>query len=416
MRNIDLDKLSIFYDEKNNRYGTKITIESGQPRKSIYGKTKQEVIESVKKLIYQSGNHDYMVSKGISFIDLLRYNFSRRDNAGLIGDAQYSRAERVFKRLEKSKIANINVKDLKEQDYQALLEELSKEYAQSSFDKFHSEISQALEFAYRKKIIDEFPLDKKIKPKCKKTTKSILALTIEEQKILTNYLENITVKEYAYKNASLIQLYMDLRIGETMALSLEDIDLENKQIYIHKTVSVDRNEKPIIKENAKTDAGNRTLPIPDNLLPYIKEQMKLALNHKDHLLFVNRNNAIVTESSANSQLKLRLVKLGIYKEGMSTHSLRHSYATRCIEAGIDPVVLSKLMGHADVSITLRKYVTVFNEFKAKSTKKTDQYYNDLGFFKNKIPKNNDNEPQITKNNKSNIIQFPKKYVVNDYER
>ena len=213
-------------------------------------------------------------------------------------------------------------------------------------------------------------------------------------------------------------MYMGLRIGEATALNIDDIDLKNKLLYIHKTITTDRNEKPVLEQKTKTDAGTRTLPIPENILPYIKEQIEIAKTNKDNLLFINRNNGFVRESSVNSQLKNILVKLQIYKEGMSTHALRHTYATRCIEAEIEPIVLSKLMGHADVTITLKKYVTIFNKFKERSLKKTDEYYKSLDLLQNNTNKKyNENEEKITENNEkeySNIIHFPKKYVANDY--
>lgn len=420
MKKIDWDNLSIAYDKLNDRYVTKVTIVKGEPRKNIYGDSPEEVIKTVKSLVYQSGNQEYMIKKGIPLIELLRYNLSRRDKAGLIGDAQYARTQNVLKKIEEFDIANKNVKELKESDYQKFFEQLAKKYSQSSFDKFYSEVSQSLEFAYRKKIIEEIPLDKKFKPKCKKTTKEIQALTIEQQRILTKYLENATLQECSYKNAMLIQMYMGLRIGEVNALRIKEIDLKNKTILVHRTVTKDRNEKSIIEERTKTDAGFRTVPIPDNILPYIKEQMEIALNNKDKLLFLNRNKSFVTESSVNSQLKNRLVKLKIYEEGMATHALRHTYATRAIEAGIEPIVLSKLMGHSDIAVTLRKYVTIFNEFKSKSTEKTDKYYNDLDLFNKKVSlEENEKEQKIAKNNRnhSNIIQFPRRFVANDnFER
>lgn len=213
---------------------------------------------------------------------------------------------------------------------------------------------------------------------------------------------------------------MGLRIGEVNALSIEDIDLKEKQIYIHKTVSEDRKGKPIIKEHAKTEAGTRILPIPDNILPYIMEQIEIAKNHKDNLLFLNERKNIVRESSANSQLKTRLINLGIYQKDMATHALRHTYATRNIEASIELIVLSKLMGHSDTSVTLKNYVTIFDEVKAKSTKKVSKYYNDINLFKDKVT-NNEEDQKILKNNQklhSNIIYFlTEKIVANDwYER
>ena len=110
---------------------------------------------------------------------------------------------------------------------------------------------------------------------------------IAKSDIAYKNVKDLTEEDYPYKNASLLQMYMGLRIGEANALSLEDIDLDKKQIYIHKTVILDRNEQPIINENTKTEAGTRILPIPDNILPYLKEQMEIAKTHKNHLLFVN---------------------------------------------------------------------------------------------------------------------------------
>lgn len=409
------DNISIFYDKANNRYGAKVAIEEGEPRKNVYGDTREEVEEKVKELIYKSGNIEYMQKKGIPLINLLEYYFSKRDEAGLVGGAQYSRTQEVFKQIRKYAIAYKNVKELKENDYQKFFNELAKKYAKSSLDKVYSEINQSLDFAKRKGIIGEFPLDKRLKPKCKKQTKKIKALRIDQQKELTKCLENTTVSEYAFRNAALIQMYMGLRIGEVNALRIEEIDLKNKTIYIHRTVTKDRNNKIIIEEKPKTEAGVRTLTIPDNILPYVKEQMAIALNHKDNLLFLNRNNKFVSETNANSQLKTRLVNWGLYEKDIATHALRHTYATRCIEAGIDAVVLSKLLGHSDVSVTLRTYVDVFKEFQAKNTQKTDEYYDELNLFSKKV-KVKDKEQKITKNKevRSNIIQFPKKYVANDY--
>ena len=60
--------------------------------------------------------------------------------------------------------------------------------------------------------------------------------------------------------------------------------------------------------------------------------------------------------------------------GISTHSLRHTFGTRCIEAGMNPVVVQKLMGHTDVSVTLNTYTSVFDRFKAQEIEKVNEYY------------------------------------------
>ena len=129
-----------------------------------------------------------------------------------------------------------------------------------------------------------------------------------------------------------------------------------------------------------------------------------------------KSDGIIRESASNSQLKTRLVNLGIYKKNMSTHSLRHTYATRYMEAsaksGVEKMaaltILSKLMGHTDISVTIRRYITVFDEIKEDFTREISKYYDKLDFFKEKTT-NNEEEQKISKNNEkkhSNIIYFP----------
>ena len=61
-------------------------------------------------------------------------------------------------------------------------------------------------------------------------------------------------------------------------------------------------------------------------------------------------------------------------EDITTHTLRHTYGTRCIESGMQPVVVQKLMGHTDIQITLNTYTSVFDEFKQKEIDKVNQYF------------------------------------------
>ena len=67
-------------------------------------------------------------------------------------------------------------------------------------------------------------------------------------------------------------------------------------------------------------------------------------------------------------------------EGISTHSLRHTFGTRCIESGMAPVVVQRLMGHTDVSITLNTYTTIFNKYKEQELEKVNEYYLNNGII------------------------------------
>ena len=66
------------------------------------------------------------------------------------------------------------------------------------------------------------------------------------------------------------------------------------------------------------------------------------------------------------------------KGRVSLHSLRHTFATRCIEAGMQPKVLQHILGHSDIKITLNTYCDAFESFQNENVAKTDEYFADMG--------------------------------------
>ena len=91
---------------------------------------------------------------------------------------------------------------------------------------------------------------------------------------------------------------------------------------------------------------------------------------------------------------------------MASHSLRHTYATRCIEAGVTPVILQRLMGHTDVSITLNTYTSVFNKYKEAELEKVNNYYrnNDIVNVNNLLTENNNFIESISKESEEQVIE------------
>ena len=409
------DDVSIYYDEPRKRYIAKITVEKGKPRKTVYGKTEEETLFNARKLLYGTRDEKFIVSKGMPLVELLKYNLERRDSAGKVGDAQYVRTTYIIKYVEKSEIGNKNIRDITEKDFQDFFNKISKKYADSSIGKYYTEINQALKYAKKKKIIEENVLEDILRPKSSKDEKEVIPLTTEEQKTLTEYLKSVHLSDYKHRNALLIQLYMGLRIGEALALQKNDIDLQKRTIHIQRTLTQNRKKEIIIGKVPKTSAGNRVLPIPDIIFDFVKEQLELSKGNRDDLLFVN-DDKLVRHTCINDQLKRRLVKLGIYNEGITTHSLRHTYATRCIESGMQPIVLSKLLGHSDIRITLNTYVKIFNQYQTEKSKEVEEYYKNINLYNTEPQLDNcDTVQEEHTPTKSNIIQFPKR-AINDYYR
>ena len=160
---------------------------------------------------------------------------------------------------------------------------------------------------------------------------------------------------------------MGLRISEVLALTTHDIDLESRRLRVKRTLTKDELGNTIMGKSTKTYAGKRELPIPDYLLNNIIEQMRIAENqdnNEEKLLFKPEYKKYADRENANNELK-RLLKRIFGIEDITTHSLRHTYGTRCIESGMAPVVVQRLMGHTDIAVTLNTYTSVFDEFKTK---------------------------------------------------
>ena len=136
-------------------------------------------------------------------------------------------------------------------------------------------------------------------------------------------------------------------------------------------------EKTIIKDTPKSFNGMREIPLNIYLKPYIIEQMRIAINnnHKETLLFVNRNGGYVDHRIANKILK-KILSNEFDIEDISTHSLRHTFGTRCTESGVQEVVLQRIMGHSSVNATLDNYVDVSDELKESELKSVYSYFRD----------------------------------------
>lgn len=351
------------------------TDENGKAiRKTIYAKTKQELVKKLNDVMYKKNNMLYIEKTDITLMEIIEKNREEKFEANIIGEGQYLRLKWTENRIKESKIANIPIQKLKGSDIQEFLNS-NKNFSDSYIKKMYELINSACKKAIKKKLILENPMDDVIKPNSNNIAKDIRALTVDEQTKLTDYLKSVRLDEERYKLCLMLEMYMGLRVGEALALQVSDIDLKNGYIKINKTLTLDVNAHIKMNNRAKTYAGRRKLPIPDIVRNELKEQVKIAKNNRDELLF-ECNGEYVRPNSVNSVLK-RIFRrqLGLSDKDISTHSLRHTYATRCIEAGMNAVVLQRLMGHTDVKITLNTYTSVFNEFKEDEISKVTKYIN-----------------------------------------
>ena len=187
---------------------------------------------------------------------------------------------------------------------------------------------------------------------------------------LQNKLENYLLQDIdETKLGVYMSLYTGMRIGEICALSWEDVDLQNRVIYVRHTVVRIRTEedgKVITKQiidRPKTNASLRCIPICSSLLNVLGSYAE----HSRSEYVVSNNPQFVLPRTYEYRYS-RLLKLSNIPH-INYHALRHTFATRCIESGVDVKSLSEILGHANVSITLNTYVHSSIELKREQLEK-----------------------------------------------
>ena len=386
----------VFYDKTKSRWKVQYYILDSKTQKekccTKSSTNEKEAKDYFSSIQCQKGNELFIKNNGIPLNELMRANLKRKFDMNLLGETQFSRVTKTIEKLEQNELFHRKIEDLTSEEIQRYLNSLKENYSNSYIKKIYEQISQAFNFAINRGYIIRNPLMDVVKPKSMKKDKVVRAMEIEEQQKFTEYLESKTIAEEPYKNVFLIQMFMGLRVGEALALRYGDIDLRKNVINVNKTLTKDKNERVIMGDTTKTYAGIREVPIPEFIRASIIEQMVIAENNLDKQLFISNNGKLIDGKNVNRILKERLSKLGI--KGITTHSLRHTYGTRCVEAGMRAVALQRLMGHTDVSVTLNTYTSVFNKYKASELEKVNQYYIDNALYKIKKP----NEELIEGNN------------------
>lgn len=191
--------------------------------------------------------------------------------------------------------------------------------------------------------------------------KEIQVFSKKQQKILEDYCKN---NQDIRLFGIVFALYTGLRIGELLALKWEDIDLKKKIIYVKKTVLKIKTEEGkwvSYIDSAKTKSSIRVIPIAKNLYTLLLQHRKKNFGK---WLICDKNNQAVNNRTYQKLFQTVLIKLQMPL--LSFHSLRHTFATRAIENGIDVKTVSELMGHQNTSITLNRYTHSLFETKKKA--------------------------------------------------
>ena len=371
---------TIFYSNSKGKWMGQINTgrdENGKiKRKSVYGDTQQEVKEKLNQIKFKIYSGSFVDTSQITFEQLMKQIIEDKYALNEIQEQTYIRHLETLKML-----GSINQIPLQKINYSMLKQLLISmvDYSDSTIKKLYMMLNQCFREAQKRKIIAENPMEDLKRPKSRKQKRKVRAMTVEEQQ---KFLKVIQTEKVRYKEQMLISMFTGMRMGEVNALTPKDINFKFNFINIDKTVSKGRKGSAFVNDSAKTEKGNRTVPINELVKPVVEEVLANYEPTEDGMLFHTTVGTLVTTNQVNMEFKRLLERFDIRDEGLkgelSLHSLRHTYATRCIEGGMPPKILQNLLGHKDISVTLDTYSDVFENFQTENVAKIDEYMKALG--------------------------------------
>lgn len=374
------------YERSDTRYEGRLTIQGY--RKSFYGQTKTEVKTKAKEYLLKVEN-GYKEPKKIRLSDYIEY-WLKNYKWNKIEPSSYTKLYNVYYYQIKDTIGSKMIGDLSAKDIQALIDERANPtsskttpLSMSGLKKILHLLRACLKMAVEEGLLVKNPCDTVWLPKescIQVATKKQFSLSDTEMEqlrkaALSRYQ---TTNEYCSRDAFIILLILNLglRAGEALALEWTDIDFTNKVITINKTVQSgiknfnhehgDNSTYSRIKRATKTSAGMRSLPLNDDVIWYLNELRAYDKRNKITSKYVSCTSVGTMNCPRNLQRSLNRITKKAQIQHVSLHTLRHTFGSKLLRSGVNIEVVSKLMGHANISITYNKYIHTIQEEEVKA--------------------------------------------------
>lgn len=374
-------------------------------RKTFVANTEEQALAEAlqyKLDLDKNGGSRIITKSNKTLVELLNPCINEQFMLNKIDKSTLKRKKDTLKQISKASFANKPIAKVTREEVVSYLSSLSK-YSESTIKQNYELLCMGFgEAEYQKIIKENFMAGYKriIKPKSEYVSHKRKSLTIQEERKLVDYLMNVSYEKCSYKYLLLWQLTTGMRIGETLVLDYKnDISLSENKVDIKRTQTKDENGNIIIGETTKTDNGRRTLTMNNISKQIMQKALEHKVKNKNNLLFCKKDGTMILENTINSCLKRIALKLGIgifeepntkgktvKKTDVHTHMLRGTFATRCAEAKIAPVVLKQILGHKDISVTMKYYIDVDGSFIESETDNAIQYLVDKNIFGVELPK------------------------------
>jgi integrase len=379
---------------KDGTYQARYTDRWGK-RKTIYNKNLREIRKDLAEAV--AGNLNFTSVKDNITLDEWFNSWMEIYKERTIRPNTKREYTHIYKKNISPKLGGKYLNSFTKSDIQKLIDDASDNgYGYERQSKIKVILTDIFQRAIEDCLMVNNPA-KGVKLRADKELKAD-SLTLDEQDVFFDYCHNTF-----YDNLFNVAVNTGLRPGELFALQVDDIDLENGFISVTKTLVYQKyltdEKKTFHMEPPKTKQSYRKVPINSVCRKYLEKQLELKKvvsqkRPKEHnaYLFVSRFNTPLNSQMYSDAIKAVVKQINLTRsfdnqfEAFSGHTFRHTFATRCFEAGVDAKVVQKYLGHASIKMTMDLYTHV-TEDKAK-----------------------DDIERITGNKENKIIDFSKKVI------
>jgi len=281
----------------------------------------------------------------------------------------YTSYEKYYQSVIKSRLGSRNLNDIRGEHIQKLYNDLVKEgYALSSIKIVSAVLNGCFKQAERNGLIERNPVKLAELPRqtAKKTRQ---AMTREQQALFMEYAK----ESYLYHFFE-VMLRTGMRKGEMQGLKYSDLDKKRNVIHVCRTLKYIEG-KGYIEDTPKTRTSTRDIPLTAAILEHIEAQRKywgFKVVKLDQYLFCNENGNPISRERVQAEIDRTIKRIraaGYDFPRITSHVFRHTFATRAIEAGMQPQVLKTILGHSSLAMTMDLYSHVLPDTKAQEMEK-----------------------------------------------
>lgn len=347
-------------------------------RKSFYGTSKAECKRKAREYLEKKEKGTYNPNK----VTLNEYmeewlNLYKRTT---VEPSSYARLVSVFRHQVRDSIGKKKMSEITSDEIQKLINDHAlgiggkKPLAKSGLKRIMHLLGPCFVHAVKKGVIAKNPCEGVVIPRESNIvtkTKEQFALSDEEIVRFKNAAFIRTKNGYIRYRDAIVLVFMvgtGLRIGEMIALTWDDVYIDENYIHVHNTLQTGLlgPEKSRIKDGTKTSA-ERMLPLNDNLKEYLRLIKEINEERRIESKYVACTRVGTMQDPTNINRSLgRLLKRAGLSDAVTPHTLRHTFGSSLIRAGVGIEIVSRLMGHANIMVTYTKYIHVIKEQEAKA--------------------------------------------------